>query len=128
MGFIALKIPWRKAMRVRPLLRHQSNILKNSVFSLYRPWRHQRASGVFCPTVLILYYFFSGTRRLLSLIISFQRVHCCKTVVDREGIERLKGNRGNRETRINPLIFKSKPESQTKIKGLWFFAVSYWQS
>jgi hypothetical protein len=44
--------------------------------------------------------------------------YCCKTVADREGIEGLKGNSGNRETTINPLIFKSKPESQTEIKGL----------
>lgn len=43
-------------------------------------------------------------------------------------MEGLKGNRGNIEKTINPLIFRSKPESQTKIKGLWFFAVSYWQS
>jgi len=54
--------------------------------------------------------------------------HCCKTVVDREGIEGLKGNNGNKETTINPLIFKSKPESQTRIKGLWFESASYWQS
>jgi hypothetical protein len=45
-------------------------------------------------------------------------LHCCKTVADREGIEGLKGNRGTQETTINPLIFKSKPESQTEIKGL----------
>ena len=53
------------------------------------------------------------------------RLHCCKTVVDREGIEGFKGNSGNQGTTINLLIFKSKPESQTEIKGLWFFAVSY---
>ena len=32
----------------------------------------------------------------------------CKIVVDREGTEGFKGNRGNQGTTINPLIFMSK--------------------
>ena len=45
--------------------------------------------------------------------------NCCKTVVDREAIVGLKGNSGNQGTTINPLIFKSKPESQTENKKLY---------
>ena len=88
-------------------LRRQSDIFKHCAFRLYLPWRHPRAS-FFLPDCTNFDFFLR--RSQISLVRTFQRLHCCKTVVDREGI---KGNIGNRETTNNPLIFKSKPESQT---------------